>query len=178
MTLTKQILLTALISLTLFTLATPGYAAKKVWKKRSVSYIQKKVTGCNPNAGILKGEHWQMDYAKVWNTVSGTLALPLPFPDGTVKNFTLQPSGTMSAELAAKFPGLKSFSGQCVEDNSYKARIDFNDFGFHALVTDATGQIFLIEPFCNKSKTYYSVYNKADFKSSRPPFNENGGGGR
>ncbi len=90
----------------------------------------------------------------------------IPYPDGTLRTFRIIQAGTMSKELQAQYPQIRSYSGEMVENPSVTARFDFNESGFHALVRELTDQV-VIEPFCSASKAYYVCYFKSTYRSVR-----------
>ena len=73
------------------------------------------------------------------------LILALPMPDGTIQNFEVAKSPMMEQGLVDKFPEIKTFTLQGVEDKTAVGRMDFNSNNFHAFLRSANGS-FLIDP--------------------------------
>ncbi len=73
------------------------------------------------------------------------LLLSLPMPDGTMQNFEVAKSPMMEQGLADKFPEIKTFTLQGVDDPTAVGRMDFNSNNFHAFLRSANGS-FLIDP--------------------------------
>lgn len=93
-----------------------------------------------------------------------TPILEIPMPNGTTASFHIWESETMAPELAAKFPEIKTYTGQGIDDRSATINIDWTPLGFHAMILSAsTGSIF-IDPYSNGNKTNYIAYYKTDFK--------------
>ncbi len=86
----------------------------------------------------------------------------LPLPDGTVQSFRIVESPIMEPGLALKFPEIKTYSGQGVENPSARVKLDFTPKGFHAMIFAAEGTAF-IDPFTNGTVTEYITYFKKDF---------------
>ncbi len=82
----------------------------------------------------------------------------LPAKEG-LQNFKLENASTMSPELAAKFPQIKSMKG--VSEGGWSARIDTNDDGLFAEFKQ-NGEVYVLSPILAGSKTYYAFYNKND----------------
>ena len=87
----------------------------------------------------------------------------LPLPNGTIQKFRVVESPIMAPELAAKFPNIKTFNVQGVDDPSVFGKLDWNDFGFHAMIRKTSGD-FYIDPYCRNNQSDYITYNTADFK--------------
>ncbi|MES2432046.1 MAG: zinc-dependent metalloprotease family protein [Bacteroidota bacterium] len=88
----------------------------------------------------------------------------IPMPDGKTAAFYIWESTVMAPELAAKFPEIKTYTGQGVDDKTATIKIDWTLLGFHAMILSAvTGSIF-IDPYSNGNLTDYISYFKKDFK--------------
>jgi subtilisin-like proprotein convertase family protein len=94
------------------------------------------------------------------------LFLHLPMPDGTMQNFEVAKSPIMEAGLAIKFPEIKTFTLQGVDDPTAVGRMDFNSNNFHLFIRSTNG-VFLIDP---AGDHYISFYKKNKYlpKNTRP----------
>ena len=91
--------------------------------------------------------------------------LTIPMPDGTFARFTIYDSPIMEAGLAAKFPDIKTYSGQGIDDKTATIRFDLTPSGFHAMVI-AAGSTVYVDPFSRGDLTHYISYDKRAFKKS------------
>lgn len=82
----------------------------------------------------------------------------LPAKEG-LQNYKLENASTMSPELAAKFPQIKSMKG--VSEEGWSARVDTNEEGLFAEFKQ-NGEVYVLSPLLAGSKTYYALYNKND----------------
>ena len=99
--------------------------------------------------------------------------LELPMPDGGTAKYRVWESPVMEPLLAARFPGIKTFTGQGIDDPTATIKIDLTELGFHAMIiSDITGNIF-IDPYSQLETKHYNVYYKKDFKN-KDPFIEHG----
>ncbi len=92
--------------------------------------------------------------------------LQLPLPGGGTATFSIRESSIMEAELAAKFPEIRTWAGQGIDEPTASVRLDITPHGFHAIVFSAAGTIY-IDPESSFSQTAakddrYRVYFKRD----------------
>ena len=88
------------------------------------------------------------------------LILPFPDSDGNMQHFRIYEAPVMHPQLAAKFPGNKSYIGQGVEDRASIVRFSVTMFGLHAMVLAANDGTFYIDPYSNDGK-FYTVYARS-----------------
>ncbi len=85
--------------------------------------------------------------AKNSNTI---VSLPLPY--GGFGRFRVVDSPVMEKGLADKFPEIRTFAGQGIDDPYASVRLDVTPHGFHAMIMTAGDMIF-IDPYA-KGDTY------------------------
>ncbi|HYC39375.1 MAG TPA: zinc-dependent metalloprotease family protein [Chitinophagaceae bacterium] len=93
---------------------------------------------------------------------SGAPELVLPKPDGSFARFKVWESSLMEPALAARFPEMKTFAGQGIDDPYATIRFDISPFGFHAQVLTVHGSYY-IDPYERSgSVTNYISYFKSE----------------
>jgi hypothetical protein len=91
------------------------------------------------------------------------LILPLPLPNGALADFAIVESPMMEPELAAKFPVIKTYAGQRVDEPATSVRLDVTPHGFHAMMLSPEGA-FYIDPYQRQDTAHYQVYAKQDYE--------------
>jgi hypothetical protein len=101
-----------------------------------------------------------LEYSNAARTASTLLALPLP--DGSFGHFRIVESPIMETGLAAKFPELKTYLGQGVDDPTAVTRFDQTPAGFHAMIRSSSGTYY-IDPYQRGDTQHYLVYDTRDY---------------
>ncbi|NJK59771.1 MAG: hypothetical protein HC918_05290 [Oscillatoriales cyanobacterium SM2_1_8] len=78
----------------------------------------------------------------------------LPTPDGTFSRFRIVESSVMAPELAAKFPDIKTYRGQGIDDPTATVRLSFTPSGFQGQVFSEAGAYY-IDPRGDNYIAYY-----------------------
>ena len=102
--------------------------------------------------------------ANVVNVANSIIEIPLPL-GGTAK-FYIWESSTMEAGLAAKFPGIHTFTGQGIDDPTANIKLDFTPTGFHAMIISSLGGAIFVDPYARGNTDSYISYKKTDFKKA------------
>ncbi len=87
--------------------------------------------------------------------------IELPLPDGTMKTFKVWAGNLLPPALAAKYPGIRTFTAEAVGEPAITAKLDWTEYGFHALVFNG-GNTALIDPTGDGSTATYVVRYKKD----------------
>ncbi len=95
-----------------------------------------------------------------------TLVVSLPKPDGGFARFSIVESPVMEAGLAAKFPDIRTYVGQGLDDTTASLRLGVTPKAFNAQILSARGEVF-VDPWQTNDDRHYSVYTRADFGEAR-----------
>jgi hypothetical protein len=85
------------------------------------------------------------------------LVFSIPMPDGALQRFEVLESPVMAPELARKYPDLRTYVGQGIDDPTATARLDRTSNGFHAMVLSARGETF-VDPYARGDVRHYVSY--------------------
>jgi len=92
------------------------------------------------------------------------LEISLPAPDGKTEKFLIMETPVMEPELAQKFPQVKTFGGQGLDDKTATIKLDITPAGFHAMVISVNGTYYIDPVFLNKDEFYISYTKEAFYK--------------
>lgn len=96
------------------------------------------------------------------NTPETSVLVDLPLPNGDFRTFNVWQKAMLPAELAAKYPAIKTFRAVAANDASVTAKLDFTDFGFHAMIFDGENTAF-VDPYNNVlGESLYMCHYKRD----------------
>lgn len=87
----------------------------------------------------------------------------LPNADGKIERFYVMETPIMEDELAAKFPMIKSYAAQGIDDPTAVARFSVTQFGLHSMTMTAGKSTVFIDPY-TEDRANYIVYSKSDLE--------------
>ncbi len=97
------------------------------------------------------------------------LIFSVPMPDGTFSRFAVVESPVMHPALAAKYPMIKTYAGQGLDDESAIIRMDVTQFGFHAMILSTGGDVFIDPINLNTIETYICYYKHEVIRNYHAP---------
>jgi phosphohistidine phosphatase SixA len=97
----------------------------------------------------------------------GVPEITIPMPDGSFARFRIVEAPVMAPELAAKFPEIKSYRGQGIDDPGATLRMDISPSGLHAQILSAKGTV-IVDP--SQGENVHVSFNKHDNRGLSPRF--------
>ena len=92
-----------------------------------------------------------------------------PNSEGQLESYRILESSNMDAELARKYPEIKSYVGQGIENPTSTIYFSLSPLGFQSMIIKADQSAVFIEPYTKDLKTY-SVFRKTDKMASLNKF--------
>ncbi|HEX8494704.1 MAG TPA: zinc-dependent metalloprotease family protein [Pyrinomonadaceae bacterium] len=100
-----------------------------------------------------------LEFTAAAKTTSTVLSVPMP--DGTFGRFRVEDSPIMEPALAARFPNIKTYRGQGIDDPTATARFDLTPAGFHAIILSSKDTIY-VDPYAKGDTINHISYFKRD----------------
>ncbi|MFC6269507.1 zinc-dependent metalloprotease [Frigoriflavimonas asaccharolytica] len=91
-----------------------------------------------------------------------TIPLEIPMPDGTVSTFNMVESPTLSPEIAAQNPDIKTYSGNGVKDKKSIIRLSLTSSGFNAVILNVGNDNVYFESYSTEKSNFYFNYFTKD----------------
>ena len=89
------------------------------------------------------------------------ITIEVPRPGGGFSSFKIVESPVMAPELAARYPYIRTYRGQGLDDPSETIRCDTTPHGFHAMVLSPSGTWF-VDPYQTDDRVNHISYFKRD----------------
>jgi subtilisin-like proprotein convertase family protein len=141
----------------------------KLWKLTSKADLKNQPT-LQRGSLIQQGYYYQLNInelkeqlknAPLRGTFTGLSSLVIYFPNayGSFDKYAVMEAPLMHPELSAKYPSIKSYAGQGIDDPTATLRFSVTQFGLHAMVLSGKNPTNYIDPY-TADRNYYVVYDK------------------
>lgn len=92
-------------------------------------------------------------------SMTSLTSIPVPLPTGEIVDLLVEETPIMEAELASKYPSIKTFVAHTSDQLPIYGRLDVTEQGFHAMFNTEHG-VVMIDPRVDESgtRTYISYY--------------------
>src|SRR2546423_7828635 len=131
---------------TLIIISTVGFSQNNFWKKVEVNQISTFTKGQQLFSGTFKPAIYklfsldemalssELKQARIQAVSKSDFIIAIPVADGNIKHFRVTESPVMQPKLQAKYPYIRTYLGQGIEDASSVIHFDFTPLGFHAII--------------------------------------------
>ncbi|MEZ4801639.1 MAG: GEVED domain-containing protein [Gelidibacter sp.] len=103
------------------------------------------------------------------NSKSSNIIISFPNHQGQMERFRIIEASVMEADLQARFPEIRSYAGQGIDDPTAVIRFSISPLGFQSMRLSANEPASFIEPITS-DLSRYSVYTRADIRATYNDF--------
>lgn len=97
------------------------------------------------------------------------LRLQVPDASGQMRLLEVWESPVMAPELAAKYPGIRTYAARPLDGSPDVVRLGIGDKGFYAFQLRADGDIVTVRPMAEGQDQYYMAYRLSDLPNAAVP---------
>jgi hypothetical protein len=99
-----------------------------------------------------------------------SLVIMFPTPEGVFERYKIMEAPVLHPELGAKYPGIKSYAGQGIDDPTATIRFSVStQTGLHAMISTGKKSMYYIDPYTSDKKTY-TIYSRESITSRSEDF--------
>jgi hypothetical protein len=140
---------------------TAGLQAAPIWRE-----LNPQARGTDSQARLFQADEaalrTRLNLAPHETLLDRSFRLELPMPDGSLQEFSVVDSPIMDADLAGKFPHMRTFRIFGIDDAAVSGRADLTHKGFRVILRTSKGLLFIDrETGSGQSDVYKSSYRKA-----------------
>lgn len=103
------------------------------------------------------------------SAATSSFILSIPNENGVMEKYRVVEAPVMHPDLAAKYPGIKSYAGQGIDEPSSTVRFDMSPRGFHAMVLSTVRKTIYIDAV-DRTGPYYVVFSRKDIGNYQSTF--------
>lgn len=94
---------------------------------------------------------------------NSAIRISIPMPDGSMQAFRVVEAPVLHPDLAARYPGIRSYAGYSDQDATAYLRFDITPKGLHAMILSGQHSRVFIDPYYSDSDDRYVVYYTKDY---------------
>ncbi|MDI1256860.1 MAG: GEVED domain-containing protein [Flavobacterium sp.] len=167
----NKLLSVIFIAMTGFTFAQGTTPWSSTTVKSGAVVMENKTGVINPHLFSLDANKLKNALVSATSRFTGTKGITIAFPnaEGKMENFRVYEFSNMDPALAAKYPEIKAYAGQGIENPSATIHFSLSPLGLESMVIYADKSASFIEPY-TKDLSTYAVYRKSDKMASLSKF--------
>ena len=169
----RKLLSIAMLAITSLSFAQGGTLWKTTIKKNSSAVFENK-------SQLSNAKIFELDVAELKKsllnspkrnalTAKSSTIISFPNADGKLERFRIFETSNMDPALAAKYPEIKSYVGNCIENPTSTIYFSTSPLGLQTMTINADRSAVFIEPY-TKDLNAYVVYKKSDKAASLSKF--------
>ncbi|MBK8969236.1 MAG: proprotein convertase P-domain-containing protein [Lewinellaceae bacterium] len=90
------------------------------------------------------------------------ILIELPQADGSLHSFRVWESPVMASELAARYPGIRTYAGTAADGSGARVRLGVGPAGFHGYFFGLDGRIQTVRSYARGMQEHYMAYRMED----------------
>jgi subtilisin-like proprotein convertase family protein len=156
-----------IFSFLIFLLAASSVSSQNFWKTAKESQILSK-SGLERTITPNEYETFNLDFEAMKSYLKTApkeklagrnegIRLSIPLPNGSFEDFKVYESSAMMEGLQSRYPNIRSFKGQSLENKNNLIRLSYGPKGFRAAIRTTKGSIY-VDPFFTQSSGDYLAY--------------------
>ncbi|MGJ8548353.1 zinc-dependent metalloprotease [Winogradskyella wichelsiae] len=164
------------VIIVLISISAQGQNSTQLWtsvnaeKAKQSQQVVRKIELQKEKFFHLNLENLRNTLAQVGNRENiGNTIISFPNSEGKLSKFKVFEASVMESELQAKYPDMRSYAGQGVDNPTEIIRFSMTSKGFHAMFLGTSNGTQFIDPF-TKVGDIYTVYSKKDLMEKNSEF--------
>ncbi|GGW57614.1 putative secreted protein (Por secretion system target) [Winogradskyella epiphytica] len=160
-----------IVAITLFSFSAHSQNTSQIWKSVSddranqMEQVVRKISLKNEKFFQLNIEELKNSLQNVGNRENtGNTLISFPNSDGQLNQFKVFEASIMEPELQAKYPNMRTYTGQGIDNPTEIIRFSITPKGFHAMILGTSNGTQFIDPF-SKTGNIYTVYSKKNIEA-------------
>jgi hypothetical protein len=119
--------------------------------------------------GQLFAELRQAPHERAVAATASSFIITVPNAEGALEQFRVVEAPVLHPDLAARYPGIRSYAGQGVDHPTSTIRFDVSPEGFHAMILSPDRPTVYVDPL-ETNDNFYVIFSRRDAESYRTPF--------
>ncbi|MBS1569601.1 MAG: hypothetical protein JST45_09175 [Bacteroidetes bacterium] len=161
----------SLLLVPIFCLAGASFAqTPQVWQPELLSpaprngryIVPDRALGYSLDVGALRQQLSVAAQGSIQQLPAAQSLVSLPLPNGSSQQFRFLETPVMQAEMAVRYPQVRTYTGVAVGDPRVRVKFDLTPAGFHAMVTGLPQGDAFIDPVSMGNNVVHQAYWKKD----------------
>lgn len=152
-------------------------AQNNLWQKKSITETES-LTLQSRNSTPTEFDIYKLDVVSFKNAVvqspqrfslNSSVIVPLPVGGGEIENFKVFEASNFATGLQVKYPEIRSYVAQGIDDPTAVARFSVSPYGVNIMISSGKRSTIYVDTY-TQDYTYYIVYNRDNLPSYNDGF--------
>lgn len=132
--------------------------------------VQQKFKGNSTRLFKLSESDFRNELQQLKTAKNSSLILHIPTAQGKLARFRVRENSVLAPSLAAKYPEIRSFIGQNMDNDHERIRFSFSHKGMQGMIIDTDNNEYIFLEKVRGSANKYLVYNREDMTGQEQDF--------